>query len=126
MVLLAESEGKPIGFSITIPDFNEAIRPLNGGLSWFGVPLLGLLRLKSRMKRVKGARVMVLCVLPEYRKKGVAEKLIIDTFNSGYYNMKFNNAELGWTDENNDKITHVLERVGAKRCKRYRVYQKEL
>ena len=40
--------------------------------------------------------------------------------------MKFNNAELGWTDENNDKITHVLERVGAKRCKRYRVYQKEL
>lgn len=69
---------------------------------------------------------MVLCVLPEYRKKGVAEKLIIDTFNSGYYHMKFNNAELGWTDENNDKITRVLERVGAKRFKCYRVYQKDL
>lgn len=126
MVLLAESEGRPIGFSITVPDFNEAVQPLKGSLSWFGIPYLGILRLKSRMKRVRGARVMVLCVLPEFRKKGVAEKLIIDTFNSGIQHMNFTNAELGWTDENNDKITHVLERVGAKRYKRYRVYEKTL
>lgn len=126
MVLLAEAEGRPIGFSITVPDFNEAAKPLKGSLSWLGIPFLGLLRLKMRIKRVKGARVMVLCVLPEYRKKGVAEKLIIETFDSGYYHMKYDNAELGWTDENNDKITHVLERVGAKRFKRYRVYEKKL
>ena len=126
MVLIAEAEGKPIGFSITVPDFNEASRPLKGSLSWFGVPFLGLVRLNQRMKRVKGARVMVLCVLPEYRRKGVAEKLIVETFNSGYYHLKFDNAELGWTDENNDKITHVLERVGARRFKRYRVYHKKL
>ncbi len=126
MILIAEAAGKPIGFSITVPDFNEAVRPLKGSLSLFGVPFLGLFRLRQRLKHVKGARVMVLCVLPDYRRKGVAEKLIVETFNSGYYYMKFNNAELGWTDENNDKITHVLERVGARRCKRYRVYQKDL
>ena len=126
MVLIAESEGRPIGFSITVPDFNEALQPLKGSLTWFGIPFLGALRLKKRVKHIRGSRVMVLCVLPEYRKKGVAEKLIVDTFNSGYYHMKFTNAELGWTDENNTKITHVLERVGAKRFKRYRVYQKEL
>ncbi|MBQ9874047.1 MAG: hypothetical protein IJM30_06260 [Thermoguttaceae bacterium] len=126
MVLIAEANGKPVGFSITVPDFNEAAAPLKGSLSWFGIPYLGYFRLMSRVKRARGSRVMVLCVLPEYRKKGVAEKLIIDTFNSGYYHMKFNNAELGWTDENNDKITRVLERVGAKRFKCYRVYQKDL
>ena len=126
MILLAESEGKPIGFSITAPDLNEAARPLNGSLSWFGIPYLGVLRLKNRLKRVKGARVMVLCVLPEYRRKGVAEKLILDTFDVGTRDFVFDNAELGWTDENNDKITHVLERVGAKRFKRYRVYQKNI
>jgi len=84
------------------------------------------LRLKYRLKRVKGARMMVLCVLPEYRRKGVAERLILDTFDYGRNVLKYENAELGWTDENNDKINHVLERVGAKRCKRYRVYQKDI
>ncbi len=127
MVLLAESEdGKPIGFSITIPDLNEAAAPLNGSLTWLGIPYLGALRLKYRIKRVRGSRLIVLCVLPEYRRKGVAEHLILDTFDFGYYKRKYENAELGWTDENNDKISHVLERVGAKRFKRYRVYQKEL
>ena len=124
--LLAEIDGKLVGFSITVSDFNEAARPLGGKLSWFGVPYLGALRLKYRMKRVKGARMMVLCVLPEYRRMGVAERLILDTFDYGRNVLKYENAELGWTDENNDKINHVLERVGAKRCKRYRVYQKDI
>ena len=127
MVLLAEdSTGNPIGFSITIPDLNEAARPLKGNLSWLGIPYLGILRLKYRLKHTKGARLIVLCVLPEYRRKGVAETLILRTFDYGYYQKKYDNAELGWTDENNDKISHVLERVGAKRFKRYRVYQKKL
>lgn len=127
LVLLAEDlQGNPIGFSITIPDFNEAARPLGGKLSWFGIPFLGILRLKYRLRRVKGARLMVLCVLPEYRRKGVAESLILRTFDYGYYVKKYDNAELGWTDEYNDKISHVLERVGAKRFKRYRVYQRDL
>ena len=34
-VLLAEVDGKPVGFSVTLPDINEAIRPLNGAL-WPG------------------------------------------------------------------------------------------
>ncbi len=127
MVLLAEDpDGNPIGFSATIPDVNEAARPLKGSLSWFGIPYLGALRLMYRLNRVKGARLIVLCVLPEYRRKGVAESLILKTFDYGYYKKKYDNAELGWTDENNEKISHVLERVGAKRFKRYRVYQKEL
>jgi len=126
MILIAESEGKPIGFSITVPDLNEAAKPLNGSLSWFGIPYLGVLRLKSRLKYVKGARMMVLCVLPEYRRKGVAEKLILDTFDAGTRDFYFDNAELGWTDEYNDKITQVLERVGAKKFKTYRVYQKNI
>lgn len=126
MVLLAEdSTGRPIGFSMTVPDLNEAAQPLKGSLSWFGIPYLGALRLKYRLRRVKGARLIVLCVLPEYRRKGVAESLIIKTFDYGYYKMKYENAELGWTDENNDKISHVLERVGARRFKTYRVYEKK-
>ena len=42
-VLMAEVKGEVVGFSITLPDINEAIRPLNGRLTRFGLPL-GLLR----------------------------------------------------------------------------------
>ena len=38
-VLLAEIGGRPVGFSITLPDINEAIRPLDGRLTRFGLPL---------------------------------------------------------------------------------------
>ena len=46
-VLLAEVDGKPVGFSITLPDINEAIKPLNGRLTNFGLPI-GALRLAYR------------------------------------------------------------------------------
>ena len=51
-VLLAEIDGRPVGFSITLPDINEAIRPLGGRLTRFGLPL-GLLRLLYRKRHVK-------------------------------------------------------------------------
>ena len=39
MVLLAEVDGYPVGFSITLPDMNEAVRPLNGRLFPYGLPI---------------------------------------------------------------------------------------
>src|SRR5262249_37890600 len=38
LLLLAEVAGQPVGFCVTLPDFNEAIRPLNGRLTWCGLP----------------------------------------------------------------------------------------
>ena len=35
-LLVAEVEGKPVGFSLTIPDFNQALQPLRGKLLPFG------------------------------------------------------------------------------------------
>ena len=61
-VLLAEVDGQPVGFSITLPDINEAIRPLNGRLTSFGLPM-GLLRFLRRKRHIKTARMVVLDVL---------------------------------------------------------------
>ena len=125
MILIAEKNGQPIGFSITVPDLNEAIRPLNGRLTKWGLPI-GVWRFYRELKRVKTARMMVLCVLPEHRHRGVAERLIIDTLNYGKNTKLFTAGELSWTDEDNDKVNRIIERVGAKRYKTYRVYKKSL
>jgi len=125
LVLIAEKAGRPIGFSITMPDLNEAIKPLNGKLTWWGIPV-GLVRLWRHIKKIKTARMMVLCVLPEYRQRGVAENLIIKTLSYGKYVRKFEAGELSWTDEDNQKVNRIIERVGAKKYKTYRVYKKRI
>ncbi len=124
-VLLAEIDGRTIGFSITLPDVNEAIRPLNGRLTRFGLPL-GLLRLLRRKRHVKTARMVVLDVLKEYRRRGVAEMLILHTLDYGKNVLGYTGAELGWTLEDNDSVNRTIEAVGGKRYKTYRIYQKDL
>lgn len=124
-VLLAEVDGKPVGFSITIPDLNEAIRPLNGRLTTFGLPI-GFCRLLYRIRHIKTARMMVLVILEEYRRRGVAESLILNTLDYGKTKIGYTGAELGWTEEDNYLISRTVEGVGARRYKTYRIYQKSL
>ena len=124
-VLLAEVDGKPVGFSATMPDLNEAVRPLNGRLTRFGLPI-GLARLMYRMRRVKNARMLVLCVLEGYRRRGIGELLILRTLDYGKNSLGYTGAELGWTDEDNYLVNRTIERVGAKRYKTYRIYEKSL
>jgi len=124
-VLLAEVDDKPVGFSITLPDINEAIKPLNGRLTNFGLPI-NALRLAYRIRHVKTARMMVLCVLDGYRHRGIGELLVLNTLEYGKLEIGYTGAELGWTVDGNEAIDRVLQRVGAQRYKTYRVYEKAI
>ncbi len=124
-VLLAEVDGKPVGLSVTLPDINEAIRPLQGRLTTWGLPL-GLMRLMRRMKKIATARVVILDVLKGYRRRGVAEALILRTLDHGINALHYSGAELGWTHEDNALINRTIESVSGRRYKTYRIYQKEI
>ena len=125
LILLAELDGKPVGFSITMPDFNEAIRPLNGRLARWGLPL-GALRLACRLPRVRTARMAVLFVRDGYRRRGIAELLILKTLDYGKNIRGYTGAELGWTTDENQAVTRTIQSVGAECYKTYRIYEKEL
>lgn len=124
-VLLAEVDGKPVGFSITLPDLNEAIRPLHGRLTTFGLPI-GLLRFLFRMRRIKTGRMMVLAILEAYRRRGVAELLILNTLDYAKNVLGYTAAELSWTLEDNVLVNRTIEAVGAERYKRYRIYERSI
>jgi GNAT superfamily N-acetyltransferase len=124
-VLLAEVDGRPVGVSITLPDINEAIRPLDGRLTRFGLPI-GLMKLMWRKRRIKTARMMVLDVLKEYRRRGIAEMLILRTLDYGKNTLGYTGAELGWTFEDNVLVNSAIETVGGRKYKTYRIYEKEL
>jgi GNAT superfamily N-acetyltransferase len=124
-VLIAEVDGKPVGFSITLPDLNEAIKPLGGRLTTFGLPI-GLVRLLFRARKIKTARMMVLDVLEGYRRRGVGELLILRTLDYGRRTLGYTGAELSWTLEDNTPVNRTIEAVGATPYKRYRIYERFL
>jgi len=125
MVLLAEVDGAPVGFSITLPDMNEAVRPLNGRLFPYGLPT-NVVRFLWRKRHIKTARMIVLNVLEKYRRRGIAEMLILKTLDFGKNVAHYTGAELGWTLEDNYLVNRTVEAVGAKKYKVFRLYEKSL
>lgn len=119
---IAEIDGKIVGFAITLPDLNEAIQPLHGRLTTYGLPI-GLFRFLWRIKRVKNGRMLVLVMLNEFRGKGIEQLLILETCRYGKEVLGYQGAELGWTLENNEVINRTIQIVGGKHYKTYRIYQ---
>jgi len=110
----------PIGFSLSLPDANQAIKKTNGRL----FPL-GFIKLMLGWKDIDRVRNITMGVIPEYRKKGVEALLIHKTFENGL-EMDINKADLGWILETNKMMNRELENIGAEIYKKYRIYEKEL
>ncbi len=125
MLLVAEIDGQPAGVSLAVPDINEALRPLGGRLTRWGLPI-GLFKLKRAMRRIQTCRLFTLGIVEKYRRRGVAELLILRTLDFGKNEKHYSGAELSWTLEDNDLINRTIEAVGGQRYKTYRIYDKPL
>ena len=120
LIHIAEDRNRPIGFSLSLPDINQALKPLRGRLLPFN-----WLRLLYRIRRISQIRVVLMGVLEEYRRRGVDLLFYKNTMETAFrYN--FHTAELSWILENNDRMNRVLEHINAERYKRYAIYEKEL
>jgi GNAT superfamily N-acetyltransferase len=119
-MLIAEADGKPIGFSLTIPDFNQATQPLRGHLLPFG-----WLTFLLKKRRIDYARCLLLGVLPEYRGRGVDAVMIFRTFEAGF-RQGIRAGECSWILEDNRSMNRIIEGMGAKVYRTYRIYDKPL
>ena len=117
LLLIAELEGKPIGFAITIPDFNEALKPVRGKLFPFG-----WLKFLLAKRKIGAARTPLMGVLPQHRKKGVDVMLVYRTFQAGYA-LGYYRGECSWILEDNRSMNLILRSYGASNDKTYRVYE---
>lgn len=125
LMLLAEVDGKVAGLAMTLPDFHEAMKPLNGRIFRWGLPL-GLWEFKRNCKKIRTGRLIALGVLDEYRRRGITELLILNTLINGTKYGKFEAAELGWTLEDNDLINRAIEASGGKHYKTYRILERTI
>lgn len=120
---IAEYEGKMIGFFMALPDYNMALKHVNGKLD-----VIGILKLLWYRRKIDQARVLAICALPEYRRKMVAPALIYLGAKGGFVDKKnpYQRAELSWVYEDNLLSRRVTEASGGKIYKTYRIYEKEL
>jgi GNAT superfamily N-acetyltransferase len=125
LLLLAEVDGQAVGLSLTLPDFNEAVRSLDGMLFPWGLPT-GLMKFKRNCRKIETGRVLIMGVLEQYRRRGITEAIIVNTIENVRKFGGYKHCELSWTLEDNVSVNRALESSGAKVYKTYRIYNKSL
>ena len=124
-VQIAEVDGVPAAFMVAVPNVNEAIRDLNGKL----FPL-GWLKLLWRLKVAypKSVRVALMGVRQRYQKSRLGAALalmVIEACTAPAVRRGVLTAEMSWILDDNLGMRNIIESLGGKAYKRYRIYSKE-
>ncbi len=117
---IAEIGGKPVGFSVGLPDYNQILRNMNGRLLPFGI-----LKILWNKKKINKIRTALMGVLPEYQGKGIDVLLHREAIENGLIK-DFYSSEVGWILEENVQMVRVAEKIGGQLDKVYRMYSKKL
>ena len=121
LIWLAEAGSEPVGFLLALPDYNVAIQPLRGRL--LTPKLLGFLPYVLGWKCPTRTRVLTLGVKDKYRSKGLESALLIEGLKVGF-EAGVRESEASWILEDNLKMCRVLEAIGGKVYKKYRIYER--
>lgn len=127
LVMIAELDGEPVAFMMTLPDLNGPIKAIRGKLFPFGwakllwwlrkptnasmrVPLMGVLkRLQSSRLASQLAFMMIECI----RRVAIAK-----------YGTR--RSEIGWVLDDNQGMNAIAEAIGSTVNREYAIYHKPL
>ncbi|MEO6247244.1 MAG: N-acetyltransferase [Sphingomicrobium sp.] len=127
LVRIAELDGEPVAFMLTIPDVNDLTKDLNGELFPFGfVKLLWRLR-KPRTKRIRVPLMGVAKKLHGTRLAGQLALMLIEHIRrDAVGKFEATHGEFGWILEDNQGMMSIAELPGATINHTYRIYEKAL
>ncbi|MGK2940975.1 MAG: N-acetyltransferase family protein [Immundisolibacter sp.] len=125
-VQIAEVDGEPVAMLAMLPNINEAIAGLNGRLLPFGWAKL-LWRLKVR--HPKTVRVALMGVRQRHQRTRLGAALamlVIDAARKAAVRRGATQAEMSWILDDNRGMRSIIESLGSRCYKRYRLYTKPL
>lgn len=117
LILFAEAKGKTIGFALSLPDINVALKYNKKG--WL-IP--GLIRLFLHREKIDLVRIIVLGVLPEYQNSGAAGVLFYETAVRAR-SLGYGYGDAGWILEDNDKMVKAAKTLRGEIYRTYRIYE---
>ena len=120
LVIFAFVDDEIAGFSIALPDINQALKRMNGRLLPFGI-----FKLLWYSRKINQIRVVAMGMRQKYRQMGIDALFYYETHVRGRKDGNVR-AELSWVLEDNFTMRNVAERWGLTPYKTYRVYEKEL
>lgn len=126
LVAIAEIDGEPSAMMIALPNLNEAIADLGGALLPLGWAKL-LWRLRAG--RIRSARVPLMGLRRRHHATVAGAAALFGMFEAvraACRRRGMERAELSWVLEDNRPLRHVLEAMGARPYKTYRLYEKAL
>ncbi|WP_129793387.1 N-acetyltransferase [Sphingosinicella sp. CPCC 101087] len=127
VIRVAELDGEPVAFMLTLPDINALIRDLDGELFPFG---WAKLMWRMRKRRYPGARVALMGVVKRLQTSRLASQLafmLIEYIRrAGISAYGIQRGEVGWVLEDNQGMISIADAIDS-RCNRiYRIYEKPL
>ena len=127
LIRVAEVDGQPVAFMMTLPDLNELIRDLDGKLFPFGWAKL-LWRL--RKPKVHTMRVALMGVIKELQTTRLASQLafmlIEYSRRPAPINYGATRGEIGWILEDNKGMISIADAIDSHVNRVYRIYEKAL
>ncbi|MCB1684712.1 MAG: N-acetyltransferase [Pseudomonadales bacterium] len=126
LAMVAEHEGRAVGFIIMVPNINEIIAGMNGRLLPFGWLKL-LWKLKARFPAT--ARVPLMGVRRDIQHTPLgpsAAIALIDAVRQNGYRRGVRMVETSWILEDNAGMRKIMEHIGGTLSKRYRMFEKAL
>ncbi|MFN2101075.1 N-acetyltransferase [Altererythrobacter sp. MF3-039] len=127
LVMLAELEGRPVAFMITLPDINEVLAKIDGKLFPFG-----WIRMLRWLRKPVGnnMRVPLMGVLKEFQNSRLASQLafmmISAIRDNATENFGTTRGEIGWILDDNQGMVAIADAIESKINRQYNIYEKAL
>jgi len=126
MVLIAEVDGQAAAMLVCLPNLLEAIADLDGKLLLFGWAKLAW---RLYRKKMKTSRIPLMGIRKSYHGTLLGASLLSLMFNAlktPFVERGLEHLEMSWILESNLPMRRVLENIGGRVYKTYRVYEKAL
>jgi hypothetical protein len=127
LIRIAEVDGRPVAFMITLPDLNEAIAPLKGNLLPLGWAKLLLWLRKPRVTTMRVPLMGVVKELQASRMAGQLAFMMIEYIRrASIANYGATRGEIGWILEDNQGMRAIADTLQTRINKIYNVYARDL
>ncbi len=127
LIRIAELDGEPVAFMITLPDLNEAIAPLKGNLFPFG---WAKLLLWLRKPKVRTMRVPLMGVVKRLQASRMASQLAFMMIEyirrASVTKYGASRGEIGWVLDDNQGMNAIAETIDSHVNRIYQIYAKAL
>jgi GNAT superfamily N-acetyltransferase len=116
LILFAEKDEKVIGFVVALPDFNQVFQHIHSGRL---LPA-GIFKFFWYKGKINKARILILGVLNGFKNKGI-DLLLYKRLQENLGTMGIYQGEAAYVMENNIRMNSILQKIGGRVVKKYRM-----